>query len=177
MRSTWSVALVAGLALLGLAGCGGTGDAGSTSSAPSTGPSLSPSDGSPTPSGEPTPTGSATSTPTRGPTAGATSLTIELTESPTGPSTSTTLTCEPAGGTHRDPAAACAAITAAGGAAAFEPVPRDLACTEIWGGPQTASVLGTVAGQPVRADFSRINGCEIARWDRLALVLGSTGGA
>ena len=44
------------------------------------------------------------------------------------------------------------------------PVPRDAVCTLQYGGPQTATIEGTLRGEPVDARFSRENGCEIARW-------------
>lgn len=53
----------------------------------------------------------------------------------------------------------------------FEPTPADVACTEIWGGPQRALVEGTVDGRKIDAAFSRTNGCEIARWDRAKYLL------
>ena len=106
-----------------------------------------------------------------------TSLTIILDEDGQGPGERFTLTCGPPGGEHPDPEAACSALEAAGGAEAFAPVPKDVACTEIYGGPQTAEVVGAVRGTPVEAQFSRVNGCEIARWDALAPLLGSAGGA
>jgi hypothetical protein len=76
-----------------------------------------------------------------------------------------TLTCDPDGGTHPDPAAACDALLRHEDA--LEPVPQDVACTEIYGGPQ----LATISGPGVQASFSRQNGCEIARWDALRAVL------
>ena len=106
-----------------------------------------------------------------------TSLTITLDEDGDGSGETFSLTCGPPGGEHPDPDAACAALEAAGGAEAFAPVPKDMACTEIYGGPQTAAVVGSVRGTPVEAEFSRVNGCEIARWDTLAPLLGSAGGA
>jgi hypothetical protein len=54
----------------------------------------------------------------------------------------------------------------------LKPVPRLTACTEIYGGPATALVRGTLRGQPVDARFDRTNGCEIARWDRNRALLG-----
>jgi hypothetical protein len=63
---------------------------------------------------------------------------------------------------------ACRALLAAG---ALGPVGADAVCTELYGGPQRARVTGTVAGRRVAASFSRADGCEIARWDRLAAVL------
>jgi hypothetical protein len=47
----------------------------------------------------------------------------------------------------------------------FEPVPGNQACTQQYGGPETATVKGTVNGENVDAKFSRMNGCEITRWD------------
>jgi hypothetical protein len=79
-----------------------------------------------------------------------------------------TLTCDPAGGTHPQPEQACAAL--AESADALAPLPPDLMCTQIYGGPEEAEVAGTYEGQQVQATFSRQNGCEIDRWDRLASV-------
>ena len=45
--------------------------------------------------------------------------------------------------------------------------PEKRVCTQIYGGPQTARVTGTLAGRPVDRRFNRENGCRIAEWDRL----------
>jgi hypothetical protein len=58
-------------------------------------------------------------------------------------------------------------------AAAFEPASKRMACTDIYGGPQTASVEGTLRGRAVSARFTRQNGCEIARWQRAEPLLGT----
>lgn len=89
-----------------------------------------------------------------------------------------TLTCDPAGGDHPDPDAACSALAdaAATDPNPLDPVPSDQICTQIYGGSQTAVIEGTVDGEPVRAELSRTNGCEIARWDALAPVLVEPGG-
>ena len=79
------------------------------------------------------------------------------------------LTCEPAGGSQLRPAEACAALYAEEDA--LEPVPGDVACTQIYGGPEEARIAGVVRGRTVDSFFSRANGCEIDRWDRLAPVL------
>ncbi|MEJ7635146.1 SSI family serine proteinase inhibitor [Aeromicrobium sp.] len=76
------------------------------------------------------------------------------------------LTCDPAGGDHPQPAEACKALDRAG-ADVFEPVSEDQACTQLFGGPQTATVTGTFDGDKVDAAFSRANGCEVDRWDQL----------
>ena len=57
----------------------------------------------------------------------------------------------------------------------FEPTAADLACTEQFGGPQTAEVSGTLEGERVEGSFSRRDGCEMARWDKLAAVLEQAG--
>lgn len=74
-----------------------------------------------------------------------------------------TLTCGPAGGNHPDPEAACKALEEHG-EEALPPVPPTQRCTMVYGGPQTAKVTGTWGGDPVDAEFSRGNGCEINRW-------------
>jgi hypothetical protein len=85
------------------------------------------------------------------------------------------LECDPAGGTHPDPEAACAAIEA--NLDVFEPLAADVICTEIYGGPETARVEGLWAGERVVVTLSRTNGCEIDRWDRWQPVLVVGGGA
>ena len=100
----------------------------------------------------------------------ATEVTITLwPEGKGGPTREATLTCEPTAGTHPDPERACALLAADPGA--LEPVPPDAACTMIFGGPEEAEIVGVVNGEEVHATFSRSNGCELDRWDRLAGVL------
>lgn len=61
---------------------------------------------------------------------------------------------------------ACGA--AAGISAADLAAPEgDVACTQIFGGPETATIKGTLRGEDVNASFSRSDGCEIARWDNV----------
>ena len=79
------------------------------------------------------------------------------------------LTCEPVGGSHPHAQDACAALESEPDA--LEPVAGDVACTQIYGGPEEARIAGVVAGNAVDSMFSRANGCEIDRWDRLAPVL------
>jgi hypothetical protein len=55
------------------------------------------------------------------------------------------------------------------------PVPPTTACAEIYGGPATARVTGTLRGERVEAEFSRVDACEIERWDRNAALLGPPG--
>jgi len=52
-----------------------------------------------------------------------------------------------------------------GTADVFQPVPGNMACTQQYGGPETATVTGTFKGEHVDAKFSRVNGCEIERWE------------
>jgi hypothetical protein len=56
-------------------------------------------------------------------------------------------------------------------ASAFAPVSPRMACTELYGGPQVATVEGTLRGERVHARFSRTNGCEIKRWNGVADLL------
>jgi hypothetical protein len=86
-----------------------------------------------------------------------------------------TLRCTPARGTLSRPAVACRKL-AAGGAKLFAPVRPGAICTEIYGGPQRARVVGMLAGKRVWSTFARSNGCEIDRWQRLSPWLLPPGG-
>ena len=86
-----------------------------------------------------------------------------------------TLRCNPARGTLPRPARACTRLEA-GGAKLFAPLPKNIVCTEIYGGPQKARVVGMVNGERVWATFARRNGCEIDRWQRLSPWLLPPGG-
>jgi hypothetical protein len=98
----------------------------------------------------------------------ATSLTVEVAQTgfQHGATQTTTLECDPVGGTNPLSAESCAALAAH--PEALEPVPPDTACTMIFGGPEEARVSGTFQGEEIEASFSRTNGCEIDRWDSLA---------
>ena len=111
--------------------------------------------------------------PSDGGTTGATALTVTGTDS-TGATTTWRLTCDPPGGDHPDPAAACAALDERG-ATALPPVDKGRVCTQVYGGPEVATVSGTWRGQTVLATFSRTDGCQTARWDALAALLPPAG--
>ena len=169
--SRWAMVLVAVLAVAGCASGQGpepggvpSGSAATTSGATTEQPTTPAS-----PADEPTDMPSSSDD--------GTNLTITLDETGSRTTRTFVLTCDPPGGDHPDPEAACAALAAAGGTDAFAAPPRDEMCTEIYGGPQVATVDGIVDGTQVRARFSRTNGCEISRWEALAPLLGSAGGA
>lgn len=96
--------------------------------------------------------------------------------SSTAPNEVWTLRCNPPRGTLPRPAVACRKL-AAGGPKLFAPLPPNVACTQIYGGPQKARVVGTVAGKRVWTTFARTDGCQIARWNRLSPWLLPSGGA
>ena len=110
-------------------------------------------------------------------TAATTSLTVTFWEDGSRPAdrTTWTLRCNPALGTLPRPGVACRRLSA-GGPRLFAPVPKDVACTEIFGGPQVARVVGVVQGKRIWASFNRTNGCQISRWDRLSPWLFPPGG-
>lgn len=74
-----------------------------------------------------------------------------------------------------DPAEACVVLAEHGDLVAAEPDPGAM-CTQQYGGPETAVVKGTVAGEQVMASFSRENGCEIDRWTMFEPLLGTPAG-
>ena len=103
---------------------------------------------------------------------GSTALTIEVSAGKSDrPTKVWTLTC-PDRGTLPQPRRACERLTALD--KPFAPTPKSAACTLIYGGPEVATVRGRFQGRKVSAHFSRTNGCEIARWNRVRFLFPST---
>ena len=84
-----------------------------------------------------------------------------------------TLRCAPAAGTLPHSTSACAKLLRL--TRPFAPPPRNAACTQIYGGPQEAFVTGRFRGELVRAGFSRKDGCQIGRWNRIAFLFPGVG--
>jgi len=122
--------------------------------------------GSQTAAGSPAGPGSGASKP------GSSSLTITVAASRHANPRRWTLTCGPEGdhGTHPQPALACAALARV--KEPFAPVRIGVMCSMIYGGPQIASITGTWDGTRVAATYSRVNGCQVQRWDKIGKVLG-----
>jgi hypothetical protein len=59
----------------------------------------------------------------------------------------------------------------------FAPVPGNMACTAIYGGPSVAHVTGTLGGKSVDERFSLEDGCQIDRWEENRALLGPPGNA
>ena len=72
-------------------------------------------------------------------------------------------------GSHPQAQAACDHL--AGMERPFAPLPEDVVCSQQYGGPETARVLGRWGGEPVELDLSRVDGCRIAQWDSLVPVV------
>jgi hypothetical protein len=104
-----------------------------------------------TASGGPSSSASSSSPPSSSSSASGTSLTVTYWADGENPSVKTSTT-----------------YTGAIDVADLAPVPPSTPCTMIYGGPQKATITGTIDGQSVSAAFNRTNGCEIARWDKLA---------
>ena len=88
-----------------------------------------------------------------------------------GPDRIWTLSCTPPAGTLPRRAQACARLARLSDP--FAPTPTNVACSEVYGGPQVGQVRGTFRGRRVRASFNRTNGCEIERWNRVAFLFPS----
>lgn len=86
---------------------------------------------------------------------------------PDGPSREAELRCPAAEAAGRE---ACASLDDVP-RRAIEPVPADAVCTQIYGGPDVVRVEGTLEGEPVEAELTRRNGCEIDRFERFRDVL------
>jgi hypothetical protein len=80
-----------------------------------------------------------------------------------------TLRCDPPGGTLPARSTACRRLSSTPDDP-FAPVPREAVCTLIYGGPQEALVTGTFRGRRVWTRFTRQNGCQIQRWNRVAYL-------
>lgn len=87
------------------------------------------------------------------------------------------LTCrahlQRAGGFLRDATAVgelCASVRATEELLTTPPA-RDRACTQLYGGPETAHVTGTIDGRRVDRRFARTDGCEIDDFSRAAYLL------
>ena len=86
-----------------------------------------------------------------------------------------TLRCGPMSGTHPARARACRMLARTG--QPFRPVPKDMLCTQVFGGPDEALITGTFRGRRIWARFNLRDGCQIARWRRLAPLLPPAGTA
>jgi hypothetical protein len=88
---------------------------------------------------------------------------------PTGPARVWTLRCTPTGGTLPARAAACRRLSGLPDDP-FAPTPPGMACSQVYGGPQEALVTGRFRGRRIWARFRRVDGCAIARWNRVSFL-------
>jgi hypothetical protein len=95
------------------------------------------------------------------------SLDITVSTTPGAPSKHWTLRCDPAGGSHPDPAAACAVLLKA--KAPFAAPSKGLMCPMIRVGTETAVVRGTYFGRPVDTTF-RPGGCGLPLWHEIGAI-------
>jgi Subtilisin inhibitor-like len=84
-----------------------------------------------------------------------------------------TLRCAPTAGTLPKRAAACAKLARM--SRPFAPTPKNTVCTQLYGGPAEAVITGRLRGYPVSARFSRRDGCEVARWNRVGFLFPGVG--
>ncbi|WP_077491031.1 SSI family serine proteinase inhibitor [Sinomonas mesophila] len=161
-------ALMLATALLGLlTACAlGPSTPGPSNPTPST---PSPSSSTPSTSGQPSGTQGA-------PTA---DLEVVVVSAPGEPEQRWTLQCSGAaplpGSTHPSAAAACALLDARRDV--LDPPAQNRLCTQQYGGPDVATVTGTLDGAPVDRRFSRTDGCEIADWSAAQALIGPPSGA
>lgn len=80
------------------------------------------------------------------------------------------LQCDPDQGTLPAPEAACDALL--GEPDPLAPPADDLVCAELYGGRQVIEVTGLRRGDPVRAEFTRVDSCQIDAFDRIMAALG-----
>ncbi|MFZ3454369.1 serine protease inhibitor [Arthrobacter sp. 7Tela_A1] len=157
-------AVLVAAAGLALAGC--------TNSSPYSEPT--PGSASPSSSAASSPAASSSPSAATG-SAAATSLSVELMADGEAVTDTWALDCEgttPVGQSGApDPEAACVALAEGGPGLMAEPG-TNVSCTMQWGGPQRATVTGTVEGETVDAEFALTDGCQISRWEALGALLG-----
>lgn len=95
------------------------------------------------------------------------SLDITVSTTPSAPTKHWTLQCEPSGGTHPDPAAACAVLLKAKNP--FAPLPKGIMCPMIRVGTKTAIIKGTYLGKHVDIKLSP-GGCQLAQWEKIGQI-------
>jgi Subtilisin inhibitor-like len=95
------------------------------------------------------------------------SLDITVSTTPSAPTKHWTLQCEPAGGTHPNPAAACAVLLKAKNP--FAPLPKGIMCPMIRVGTKTAIVKGTYFGKHIDTKLSP-GGCQLAQWEKIGQI-------
>ncbi|MFF6955431.1 SSI family serine proteinase inhibitor [Streptomyces sp. NPDC088197] len=101
-------------------------------------------------------------------------LTVTYAAAPDAQPRTYTLDCGPAGAKEEtDPA--CEHLVEIGGPE--RAVPAGQMCSMIYGGPQTAHVTGVWRGRTVDEEYSRTNGCEVSRWQRMVPALPAANGA
>jgi hypothetical protein len=105
-----------------------------------------------------------------------TSLTITLWENgreEKGAPTRWTLRCDPDSGSLPKRAAACDRLAKM--SRPFAVPNKNLACIDLYGGPQQAIIAGEHEGKRVWISLAARNGCEIDRWNKLKFLLGGMG--
>jgi hypothetical protein len=95
------------------------------------------------------------------------SLDITVSSTPGAPSKHWTLRCDPAGGSHPDPAAACAVLLKA--KAPFAAPSKGIMCPMIRVGTKTAVVKGTYFGRHVDTTFMP-GGCGLPVWHQIGAI-------
>jgi hypothetical protein len=75
------------------------------------------------------------------------------------------LHCNPLGGNLPHGDRACFLLAAM--TRPLRPVRKNAACSQVYGGPDFAHVVGSLRGRRVDTKFMRTDGCQIARWNRV----------
>ncbi len=95
------------------------------------------------------------------------SLEITVSTTPGAPAQHWTLHCDPAGGTHPHPAAACAVLLRAKNP--FAPPPKGIMCPMIQVGAKTARVKGIYFGKQIDTTLTE-GGCQMAQWEQIGQI-------
>jgi Subtilisin inhibitor-like len=114
-----------------------------------------------------TPGGGSSATSTPSPAAARVSLSFTMTGLPGQPVQRWTLRCDPPGGTHKDPAAACAALLRMKDP--FAPRPRRMICPMILASGRQIEVTGTWFGRKVHRHILD-GGCDLGLFGSVSKI-------
>jgi hypothetical protein len=95
------------------------------------------------------------------------SLEITVSTTPGAPAQHWTLRCDPAGGTHPNPAAACAVLLKAKNP--FAQLPKGIMCPMIRVGAKTARIKGSYFGRQIDTTLTQ-GGCHLAQWAQIGQI-------
>lgn len=77
--------------------------------------------------------------------------------------------CRPPAGNYENPKEICRKLLSLKGT--LRPLSLGTVCTEQYGGPGIIKIRGYWYGKKINLVYSKVNGCEISRWNKIEFLL------